>query len=61
MVELFPVPAVPANRVEANGEFSTGRLQASSDHGALSYILDKFNYQKYQTQRGRNTNKKKQQ
>lgn len=40
-VELLPVPAVPANRVEANGEFSTGRLHASSDHGALSYILDK--------------------
>lgn len=39
-VELLPVPAVPANRVEANGAFSTGRLQASSDHGALSYILD---------------------
>lgn len=32
-VELF---AVPANRVEANGEFSTGRLQASIDHGAPS-------------------------
>lgn len=43
MVELFPVPAVPANRVEANGEFSTGRLQASSDHGALSYILGIYN------------------
>lgn len=31
--------AVPASRVDANNEFSTGRLQASIDHGALSYIL----------------------
>lgn len=35
-VELLPVPA---NRVDASGEFSTGLLQASIDHGALSYIL----------------------
>lgn len=32
-VELMPVPA---NRVDDNGEFSTGRLHASIDHGALS-------------------------
>lgn len=36
-VELLPVPA---RRVDANGEFSTGRLHASIDHGALSYILN---------------------
>lgn len=36
-VELLPVPA---KRVDANGEFSTGRLHASIDHGALSYILN---------------------
>lgn len=35
-VELF---VVPASRVDASKEFSTGRLQASIDHGALSYIL----------------------
>lgn len=35
-MELLPVPA---KRVDANGEFSTGRLHASIDHGALSYIL----------------------
>ena len=39
-VELFPVPA---KRVDANGEFSTGRLHASIDHGALSYILNWLN------------------
>lgn len=32
-VELFPVPA---NRVDAKGAFSRGRLHASIDHGALS-------------------------
>lgn len=32
-VELLPVPA---KRVDASNEFSTGRLHASIDHGALS-------------------------
>lgn len=39
LTELF---AVPASRVDANNEFSTGRLHASIDHGALSYILSKY-------------------
>lgn len=30
---------MPASLVEANSEFSTGRLHASIDQGALSYIL----------------------
>lgn len=37
MVELLPAPA---KRVDARGAHSTGRPHASTDHGALSYILD---------------------
>lgn len=39
MVELFPAPA---NRVDASDELSIGRAHASTDHGALSYILQKY-------------------
>lgn len=42
-VVLLPVPA---KRVDANNEFSTGRFHASIDHGALSYILIQLNINK---------------
>lgn len=32
-VDVFPAPA---SLVEANGQHSNGRFQASTDHGALS-------------------------
>lgn len=35
-VELLPAPA---SLVDAKGEHSIGRPHASTDHGALSYIL----------------------
>lgn len=53
-VELLPVPA---NRVDANGEFSTGWLHASIDHGALSYILQQNSIIKLQHEKHREQKK----